>query len=189
MGLGEVKVIEKVTGYKKIKYFTHENAGYGDVHLPEMQMHTTSFWLTLPEAFVEALKVPRAEVLDAFRGAGAALETVATLALMCDPQDINRTIGDGSEDAPGRNPHEGKTGRFDPTLFLFDAHPGGVGLAKRIYERAGELVRRAQALIVDCPCDTGCPACIQPAEVGRARKALAVELLRRLVLASPDNSP
>src|SRR5690606_14995774 len=44
---GDVKVLEKVTGYKKIKFFTHENAGYGDVHLPEIQMHTTSFWLTL----------------------------------------------------------------------------------------------------------------------------------------------
>ncbi len=55
IGFGEVKVIEKVTGYKKIKFFTHENTGYGDVHLPEMQMHTTSFWLSLPERIVQRL--------------------------------------------------------------------------------------------------------------------------------------
>ena len=47
---GEVSVVEKVVGYKKIKFHTHENAGYGDVRLPDTQMHTTSFWLTVPEA-------------------------------------------------------------------------------------------------------------------------------------------
>ena len=52
---GEVSVVEKVTGYKKIKFFTHENAGYGDVHLPEQQMHTISFWLTVPEALLNEL--------------------------------------------------------------------------------------------------------------------------------------
>src|SRR5690606_28728425 len=59
LGAGDIKVLEKVTGYKKIKFFTHENAGYGDVHLPEIQMHTTSFWLTLREDFVASFAVPR----------------------------------------------------------------------------------------------------------------------------------
>ena len=53
-GWGEVAVVEKVVGYKKIKFYTHENAGYGDVRLPEMQMHTTAFWLTVPERVVRA---------------------------------------------------------------------------------------------------------------------------------------
>lgn len=175
LGFGEVKVLEKVTGYKKIKFFTHENAGYGDVHLPEMQMHTTSFWITVPEAVVEALGVPRAEAVEALRGAGVALETVATLALMCEPSDIGRTLGDGaSEAAPaGRNPHTRRTGGFDPTLFLFDAIPGGVGLASRIYERAPELLEDARRLIRNCPCESGCPACVGPAEGGRARERKA----------------
>src|SRR5690606_31957897 len=84
--------------YKKIKFFTHENAGYGDVHLPEMQMHTTSFWLTVPEPVLEELAVPRALAVDALRGLGAALETVASLALMCDPRDLGQTLGDGAQD-------------------------------------------------------------------------------------------
>ena len=53
IGWGDVKVVEKVIGYKKIKFYTHENAGYGDVRLPEMQMHTTAFWLTVPEDVAE----------------------------------------------------------------------------------------------------------------------------------------
>src|SRR5439155_3732892 len=84
-GWGDVSVVEKVVGYKKIKFHTHENAGYGDVRLPEMQMHTTSFWLTVPETTCARLAAGRAAAIDALRGIGLALETVATLALMCDP--------------------------------------------------------------------------------------------------------
>lgn len=180
-GFGEVKVVEKVTGYKKIKFFTHENVGYGDVHLPQMQMHTTSFWLTLTEGLVESFEVPRAEVIAALRGAGMALETVSSLALMCEPRDINRTLGDGYDsDLPEPTRLPGRTaqqrGGNEPTLFLFDAQPGGVGLAKRIYRRSSELLQRAGDLIRSCGCRSGCPACVGPAEGGRS-KELAARIL------------
>ncbi|HEX5098780.1 MAG TPA: Zn-binding domain-containing protein, partial [Polyangiaceae bacterium] len=178
-GFGDVKVIEKVTGYKKIKFFTHENAGYGEVNLPEMQMHTTSFWLTLPETLVASLGAPRAEAVDALRGIGHALETVASVALMCDPRDLGRTLGDGEDEgeAPGRDPFAKRTGGFDPTLFLFDSIPGGVGLAERIHERAPELLGRTRTLIASCACQGGCPACVGPGDVGSRRKTTALALL------------
>lgn len=184
IGLGDVKVEEKVTGYKKIKFFTHENAGYGDVFLPEMQLHTTSFWLTLPEALVVRLGAPRAAIVDGLRGVGRALELVSTLALMCDPRDIGQTLGDGGspeEDrAPGRDPFSDRTGGFDPTVFLFDALPGGVGLAPRIYERADELLERARDLIGSCDCDAGCPACVGPTEEHGSRKEMSSKILAGL---------
>jgi DEAD/DEAH box helicase domain-containing protein len=182
-GFGEVKVIEKVTGYKKIKFFTHENAGYGDVHLPEMQMHTTSFWLSVPEPTVEAVsqreQAGRANVVLALRALGQALETVSTLALMCEPRDINRTLGngfDGEGAMPGRN--QGQRGDHEPTLFLFDAQPGGVGLSKRIHQRAAELLERTGELIARCACADGCPACVGPFDGGGLPKRLALALLR-----------
>jgi DEAD/DEAH box helicase domain-containing protein len=188
LGIGDVKVVEKVTGYKKIKFFTHENAGYGDVHLPEMQMHTTSFWLTLPEGVLSTLPYPRATVIDGLRGIGRALETVSTLAMMCDPRDLGQTLGDGGLPggagalaAPGRDFHAGRTGGFDPTVFLFDAHPGGVGLAERLFERAPELLDDARLLIETCACPSGCPACVGPAEEG-SRKRVALHILNALEL-------
>jgi DEAD/DEAH box helicase domain-containing protein len=190
-GFGDVKVVEKVTGYKKIKFFTHENAGYGDVHLPELQKHTTSFWLTLPEHVVTSFGVPRALVIAALRGVGQALETVAALALMCDPRDLGRTLGDGEEDgaAPGRDPFEKRTGGFDPTLFLFDTMPGGVGLAERVFERSGELLERAHSLITSCSCRSGCPACVGPTEGDGSEKRLASKILEALLPAgdTPSN--
>jgi DEAD/DEAH box helicase domain-containing protein len=186
---GEVSVVEKVVGYKKIKFHTHENAGYGDVRLPDIQKHTTSFWLTVPEALAVAFDagpgaVGRAAAIEGLRGIAVALETVSALALMCDPRDLGQTIGDGGEegDAPsitgGRVPEEG----FDPTLFLFDSVPGGVGLAERIHERADELVTRARRLVRDCPCPAGCPLCVGAAEgAGAIRKRATLGLLEAIL--------
>jgi DEAD/DEAH box helicase domain-containing protein len=179
---GEVSVVEKVVGYKKIKFHTHENAGYGDVRLPDMQMHTTSFWLTVPEGLCEELGIGRAAAIEGLRGIAVALETVSTLALMCDPRDLGQTLGDDGEDgAPaggGRVPQPG----FDPTIFLFDNVPGGVGLAERIFERAAELVARSRQLITGCTCLDGCPSCVGATETsGGLRKRAAAGLLRRIL--------
>lgn len=176
---GEVSVIEKVVGYKKIKFFTHENVGYGDVRLPDMQMHTTSFMLTIPEALCLQVGPGRAAAIDALRGLGRALETVACLALMCEPMDISQTLGDraGDDQAPGRDGTGPRPG-FDPTLFLYDRMPGGVGLAERIYERSDELLDRAQRLIEGCSCDGGCPSCVGPPEDGSSqRRQYALQVL------------
>ncbi len=103
---------------------------------------------------------------------------------MCDPRDIGQTLGDGGspeEDrAPGRDPFSGRTGGFDPTVFLFDALPGGVGLAPRIYERADELLERARDLIDSCDCDAGCPACVGPTEEHGSRKEMSSKILAGL---------
>jgi DEAD/DEAH box helicase domain-containing protein len=176
---GEVSVIEKVTGYKKIKFHTHENAGYGDVRLPDMQMHTTSFWLTIPEALLAPLG--RATAIDALAGIGRALETVATIALMCETHDIGQALEDkGPSVAPSpRAPH---ASHFDPTLFLFDHVPGGVGLAERIFETGRDLLAKTRAMIASCPCDQGCPSCVGPPSAetvlaaGRGRKHAALRL-------------
>jgi DEAD/DEAH box helicase domain-containing protein len=188
-GWGEVSVVEKVVGYKKIKFYTHENAGYGDVRLPEMQMHTTSFWLTVPESVCKAIPQGRAAAIDGLRGAGIALETVATLALMCDPRDLGCTLGDTALDEEGagadgdaarkidwstasevaesapvvpRKVRGGPAPGYSPTLFLYEHTPGGIGLAERIFEQREALIARALRLVEGCPCDFGCPACVGP---------------------------
>ena len=159
-GLGEVSVIEKVVGYKKIKFHTHENVGYGDVRLPEMQMHTSACWLTIGEDVVRSMPEPRAIVLDAIRGIANAMHLVASVGLMCDPRDLGHTLGDrgGEGELPSKGEPLGPG--FDPTIFLYDHVPGGVGLAPRLFEDREALLRRTRALIDGCACERGCPACI-----------------------------
>lgn len=184
--LGEVEVIERVTGFKKVKFFTHENLGYGDVRLPEITMQTSAFWLTFPEERVQALAAiedeigrvrGRSAVLEGIRGVAHALEAVASLALMCDPRDLGYTLGDKS-DGTSRPMKSGAPG-FDPTIFLYDNAAGGVGLSARAFELRENLLVQARELIESCPCSEGCPACVSPGE-GRglmARKSIAIELL------------
>ncbi|MCL2777564.1 MAG: DEAD/DEAH box helicase [Polyangiaceae bacterium] len=200
VGWGEVSVVEKVVGYKKIKFYTHENAGYGSVRLPEMQMHTMAFWLTVPERVCAAISffgsLGRSATIDGLRGIGIALETVATLALMCDPRDLGATLGDtnldpenaahphSQDDAPVPIPRKVRGGRgleegYSPTLFLYEHTPGGIGLAERIFAERDVLIGRTEQLIRGCPCPSGCPACVGPTGSG-ARKAIALELLARL---------
>lgn len=181
-GRGEVSVIEKVVGYKKIKFHTHENVGYGEIELPELQMHTVAFWLTVPEAVVRMQPHPRPQVIDSLRGILNALHTVACVGLMIDPRDLGRTVGSRNEpDGPLQKGAQAGPG-FDPSLFLFDHFPGGVGLAPRLYEEREELLRRARALLESCACDDGCPSCIGPETSGSSngRKRTALDLLSAL---------
>ena len=186
-GMGEVSVIEKVVGYKKIKFHTHENVGYGEVALPEMQMHTTALWLTVPEGVVRSMGAPRPAVIDALRGLITALRTVACVGLMIDPRDLGKTLG-SKDDAEGPPRKDGGVG-FDPTMFLYDNIPGGVGLAARLFDQREELLRRARRLLEACACEEGCPAGIGPAAGGmpgsapvdaHPRKRLALEILSAL---------
>jgi DEAD/DEAH box helicase domain-containing protein len=174
--LGEVSVVEKVVGYKKIKFHTHENVGYGDVRLPEMQMHTTAFWLLVPESLVEALPYARPTVIDALRGYGNALHTVAAVGLMIDPRDLGLTLGDRNDENAPPSKRGGAPG-FDPTLFLYDHVPAGIGLAPRLFEAREELLQRARALALGCACSAGCPGCIGP-EVGQVVTATGPVLVR-----------
>jgi DEAD/DEAH box helicase domain-containing protein len=191
---GEVSVVEKVVGYKKIKFHTHENVGYGEVNLPEMQMHTSALWLTVPERVVAGRGVSRPEVIDALRGLGHALHIVASVSLMVDPRDLGHTLGDRKDPdlPPGKGGAVGPG--FDPTLFLYDRIPGGVGLAPRLFDEREQLLRRARRLIEGCRCEGGCPACNGPVigvmqAPGAAKAVVPADLpsRRRIALAVLDD--
>jgi DEAD/DEAH box helicase domain-containing protein len=182
-GWGEVSVVEKVQGYKKIKFHSHENAGYGEVRLPELQMHTTAFWLTVPDAMLSSF--PAGTLIDAMQGIGRALAAVSALALMCDPRDLGTAMGDSPGGVP-ESPSSPAARGIAPTLFLYELCPGGTGLSERIFEQRAILLTRAEKLISNCPCRAGCPACVGPVAPSMhenpllARKTVAQNLLYRI---------
>jgi DEAD/DEAH box helicase domain-containing protein len=91
---GEVQVNTQVVGFKKIKFHTMENVGSGELALPEQEMHTTAFWLTLPRAMMESLPYNPAERLDGVQGLANALGAIATLLVMCDARDLGTSVGE-----------------------------------------------------------------------------------------------
>ena len=174
---GEVHVVRRVAGYKKIRFHTHENIGYGPVTLPDQEMHTTSVWWQLPQPALDALFQSRQSALDGFLGAAYALHVVARIAVMADGSDLQKSVGSGDgawsafADRSGRGqlratdggslPIE-RAGSFTPTLYLYDNYPGGVGLSEPLWQRQAELTKRATDLIDGCRCPAGCPSCVGP---------------------------
>ncbi len=186
VGHGDVDVVEKVVGYKKIKFHTHENVGYGEVNLPAVEKPTTAFWYTVPESLLAQVDAPRAVLMDALAGLLNALHAVAAVGLMMDPRDLGRTL----VDEPGINQPEvhNQDRSFEPTLYLYDSVAGGVGLAPRLWEERQELLRRAHELVARCECHEGCPSCVGPvaphvAGDGRwSRRGVVLELMGALGL-------
>ncbi|MBF0194862.1 MAG: DEAD/DEAH box helicase [Magnetococcales bacterium] len=175
---GEVHLIRRVAGYKKIRYHTHENVGFGKINLPDQEMHTTSVWWSIKPDELEKAFADRAQALDGFLGAAYALHTVAAVFSMSEPQDIGRAVGDGNATwfattgPSGRGSIRNLEGessvledesiKFRPTVFLYDNYPGGVGLSAPFFDSQAVLVERAYSLVKICNCPKGCPACIGP---------------------------
>ena len=164
---GEVTVNAKPTIFKKIKLRTHENIGSGPIHLPEEELHTSSYWFTFSDEIAAASSTN--DMQFALLGISNVLVHIAPLYLMCDPQDI-RVV-----------PQVKAVHNKKPTIFFYDRYPGGVGLSERLYEVHGELLDEAKRLISSCGCLSGCPACVGPIEeVGLTGKQLSMKLLERL---------
>jgi DEAD/DEAH box helicase domain-containing protein len=180
---GEVEVVRRAVGYKKIKFYTQENLGWGDVLLPEDVYHTQAAWFTVPPDLVEEMAVPVADLLDALNGVANLAHGIAALLLMCDGRDLGVVIGDRSREwflAPSRagTVAPPPPDRFEPTIFLYDHYSGGIGLAEALHPRFPELLARCRERLASCPCRNGCPSCIGPdREVGPNAKATAARLL------------
>ncbi|HEY3522921.1 MAG TPA: DEAD/DEAH box helicase [Candidatus Limnocylindrales bacterium] len=163
---GEVMVASLVTLFKKLKFGTDENVGWGPIDLPELELQTTAYWLT---AETTSGGWRRADLDVALLGAGRAIQTVAAVLLMVDPRDLGLV-------AQVRSPHQ-----EHPTIYLYEAVPGGIGLSERLWDRHDELVTAADDLIAACTCDAGCPACTGPRlEPEVDAKALSRRLLAGL---------
>lgn len=166
---GDVRVNRQIVGFKKIKFYTMENVGAGNLSMPEQEMHTTAFWLHFPAPFLAALgDYTPTERQSGLTGLANALRTVAALLLMCDPRDLGVSI---TEEIAGLT-------AFEPDLFLYDAYPGGIGQSAPLFRLTGELVRHTAELLAACTCEAGCPSCVGPVgEIGERGKEVASRIL------------
>ena len=165
---GDVAISFLATIFKKIKLDTHENVGWGKIHIPQEDMHTTSYWLALDDATTSGLS--KAAVETGLWGVAHVLSGVAPLFLMCDPKDLQVV-------AEVRCPFTEA-----PTLFIYETRPGGVGFAQGLFDIHERLLRAALELVSECPCASGCPSCVGPAVDDASHlKVAATTLLRRLI--------
>ncbi|MGH8683202.1 MAG: DEAD/DEAH box helicase [Burkholderiales bacterium] len=200
---GEVHVVRRVAGFKKIRYYTHENVGYGRVNLPDQEMHTTALWWEAEPRALEQAFPARFDALDGFLGAAHAVHRIAVLLSAAEPRDIGHAVGDGGPEgawvaaagADGRAEPRTLDGAaaeladtsraFRPTLYLYDNYPGGIGIAAPLFDLRRQVIERATELVAQCACRHGCPACVGPVlpagDRGRSTKDAALKVLALLL--------
>jgi DEAD/DEAH box helicase domain-containing protein len=164
---GEVAITFLATIFKKVKLFTHENVGWGKIAIPEESLHTTAYWLSFDEDATHGLD--RDAVAAGLSGVASLMRNLAPVFCLCDSRDIGI-------DTQVRAPFSQL-----PTVFLYDAIPGGVGLAEKLFEVRRDLVEACLALVLACDCEAGCPGCVGPQVTpdGVAKRSARV-LLERL---------
>jgi len=192
---GDVLVRSQVVGFKKIKFFTNENVGSGKLELPENEMHTTSFWITVGHRLIAELPFSLSERQSGIFGLLYALGTMATLLVMCDRRDLGTAVGERPpctaseirwEDfaTASSNVSEAKE-FFEPNLYIYDAYPGGIGFSEPLYRSCSTLLARTRELISACSCENGCPSCVGPtADRSERTKDVALGILERLCRAA-----
>jgi len=171
---GDVRLNRQIVGFKKIKFYTMENVGAGNLSMPEQEMHTTAFWLHFPAEFLARFTdLSPTDRQGGLVALGALLRTVGALCVMCDPRDLGVSI---TEDIAG------SLTAFEPNLYLYDNYPGGIGQSAALYKLAPRLLDGAAKLLAACPCEAGCPSCVGPiGEVGERGKEVAGRILKELL--------
>ena len=182
--LGEVEVTNHVLGFRKRRPFTEEVIGEEYVDLPPRRFDTVALWFDIPEAFTDRRHKGQVNS-KAYAGLGlpgglhaaehAAIGVLPLFAL-CDRNDI------GGVSTP-LHPDTGKA-----QVFIYDGHPGGIGIAERGFEIIEKLWRATLEAVSQCPCTIGCPSCVQSPKCGNNNhpldKGFATEILRALITPS-----
>lgn len=164
--LSEVDVTTVVVGFRKKRIYTEEVIGEEPLDLPPQSFRTVAFWFDMPKG-IEATLGER--VLDLAGGLHAtehAAIGILPLFALCDRNDIG---GVSTTLHPDTNRAQ---------IFIYDAHPGGVGIAEKGFELAEDLWRRTLTLITECPCEGGCPSCVQSPKCGNNNEPLDKEAAR-----------
>ena len=167
---GEVSVTEQVIAFQRVSIAEQEAIDIVALELPEQSFVTQALWYVLPQGLSGAL--PPDVLLGALHATEHGQIAVLPLIAMCDRWDIGGL---------STNVHF-QTGRS--TIFIYDGHPGGVGITLRGYEQFERLLGDAERLIAECPCESGCPSCVQSPKCGNLNEPLhkqgALELMRTM---------
>jgi DEAD/DEAH box helicase domain-containing protein len=170
LNFGEVSVTEQVIAFQRVSISEQEPIDIVALELPEQNFVTQALWYVLPDRLSGAL--PPDVLLGALHATEHGQIAVLPLIAMCDRWDIGGL---------STNVHF-QTGRA--TIFIYDGHPGGVGITQRGYEQFERLLDDAERLIAECPCESGCPSCVQSPKCGNLNeplhKAGALELMGQM---------
>jgi DEAD/DEAH box helicase domain-containing protein len=158
--LGEVEVTTRVVGFKKLAQFTEEVIGEEPLDLPPQRFPTVALWFDMPPGVAARLSKDQLDFAGGLHATEHAAIAILPLFALCDRNDIGGVS----------TPLHPDTGR--PQVFIYDAYPGGIGIAEKGFDLVGKLWQTTLRAIKECPCEDGCPSCIQSPKCGNNNKPL-----------------
>ena len=176
---GSVKVTSQVVGYRKKQLMSDQVIEYVPLFLPEEEFSTQAVWFTIPKDTANKLIGRGFDIAGSLHALEHAAIGILPLFAMCDRQDIGGVSNPAHPDVS-----------MLPTVFIYDGHPGGVGIAEKAYDRIEELLEATLKVIEDCPCEDGCPSCVQSPKCGNNNepldKAGAIFMLKNMFAFSAE---
>ncbi len=174
VGLGEVEVTDRVIGYRKIQSHSNEIMGTHELEMPPVTLETVALWLKLPERLQERVEEHRLDFAGGIHAVEHAMIAMYPLHLLVDRSDVGGLSTPSHPDLGGRS-----------AIFIYDGHRGGVGYAEKGYDLIGQVLDGTLKAIESCPCESGCPSCIQSPKCGNNNEPLdkhaAIMLLHDLL--------
>ena len=157
---GRLKVTSKVVGYEKRKISGQELLSYHELNLPEQIFETVGFWIEIEDAIKSQIESEKYHYMGAIHAVEHAAISMFPLFALCDRDDIGGIS----------YPHHPQVKKG--AIFIYDGHPGGVGLSERGFDAISKLLEATFSLIYECKCEEGCPSCIHSPKCGSGNKPL-----------------
>lgn len=182
LGLGDVEVTDRIIGYRKIRTYNNETMSAHDIEMPPITLQTVALWIKLPDRMQELIGDNKLDFAGGIHAVEHAMISMYPLHLLVDRSDV------GGVSTPSHPDLGGKSG-----IFIYDGHRGGVGYAEKGYDLIEEVLEGTLKAIESCPCESGCPGCIQSPKCGNNNEPLdkhaAIMLLHELLGKDPYIPP
>jgi len=173
VSFGTLRVTETITGYRRYLLGSQKIIGYAPLDLPPQVFETEGFWVVIPRELQRDIERKRMHFMGGIHAMEHAMIALMPLLVLCDRNDI------GGISQPWHEQLE------EAAVFVFDGHSGGVGLCEKAFARIDRLLRRTLEAVRDCPCEIGCPSCVQSPKCGSGNRPLdkqaSIHLLAGLV--------
>ncbi|MGE4189316.1 MAG: DEAD/DEAH box helicase [Thermoanaerobaculia bacterium] len=180
-GLGRLRIRERVVGFERKRTQGQEVIDQQALDLPPVESECVGLWWRVPAAMVERLGEAGRDLVGSLHAAEHATIGLFPLLALCDRNDLGGI-------SLGFHPQLGA-----PGVFVYEGHPGDIGIARRGFDELRDLLGEVRDLVRDCDCEVGCPSCIQSPKCGNGNRPLdkrgAVELLDMLLAERPAASP
>jgi len=146
LSFGHVDVMWQTVMFKKIKFHTRENVGFGQVDLPPQSLRTTAFWLVPSDIVRAAMRQAKFRTGEGLCGLRNLVVQALPMIAMCDSRDISGVVD---------SKNLGKS-----TMIVYDRYPGGLGYSEKGFHLIERLLELCQEMVTDCQCSDGCPSCV-----------------------------